>query len=96
MANTHNDFLTNSDFLFRSEHKIVTNYELGEKDTNDINNMNGARQNRSNTERVTQLAQFIRVLYQEEVNNSKQQRNANVVIAPASHATPRDETKTKQ
>ncbi|KAJ8869296.1 hypothetical protein PR048_030870 [Dryococelus australis] len=38
-----------------SETELVGNYELGEKDTNDINNINSARQDKSDTERMTKL-----------------------------------------
>ncbi|KAJ8869208.1 hypothetical protein PR048_030780 [Dryococelus australis] len=85
--------------VFRSEKSwrqfITDENELGEKDTNDINNKDSARLDNSDTERMTRLPQFIPELY-EEVDNSTQQRYANVAIASSSHATPRDETNAKQ
>ncbi|KAJ8892067.1 hypothetical protein PR048_004641 [Dryococelus australis] len=42
------------------------------------------------------LPQSILELYEEEVDNSREQRNADVAIELSSHATLRDETKTKQ
>ncbi|KAJ8890236.1 hypothetical protein PR048_009744 [Dryococelus australis] len=55
----------------------------------------GARQDKSNTEMMTQLPhQSIPEIY--EVDNSTQQRNADVAIASSSHATSCDETTTKQ
>ncbi|KAJ8885850.1 hypothetical protein PR048_012056 [Dryococelus australis] len=68
----------------------------GEKDTSDINNMNSARQDKCNCVRMTQLPQSIPGLYEEEVDNSTQQRNTGVAIASSSHATSCDEIKTKQ
>ncbi|KAJ8897855.1 hypothetical protein PR048_003208 [Dryococelus australis] len=56
----------------RIQTKIVKNYELGEKDTNDINNTKSARQDKSNTERMAPLPQSIPELYEEEVDNSTQ------------------------
>ncbi|KAJ8883369.1 hypothetical protein PR048_015212 [Dryococelus australis] len=55
---------------------------LGEKDTNDVKNINSGRQDKSNTERLTQLPQSIPELYEDdEVDNYTQQRNANMAIA---------------
>ncbi|KAJ8898069.1 hypothetical protein PR048_003429 [Dryococelus australis] len=67
--------------------------ELGKADTNDINNMNCARQDKSNTERMTQLSQSIPELYEEEVDNSTQQRNANVAIVLCHHNMPHHATR---
>lgn len=45
--NTQNDFLINNHILCRLEAEIAKNYDLGEKD---INNINTARQDKANTE----------------------------------------------
>ncbi|KAJ8882531.1 hypothetical protein PR048_014342 [Dryococelus australis] len=55
-----------------------------------------ARQDKSNTKRMDQLPQSIPELYEEDVDNSTQQRNTDVVIASSPHAISRDYTKTKQ
>ncbi|KAJ8870350.1 hypothetical protein PR048_029371 [Dryococelus australis] len=57
------------------------------KDTNDTNSINSARRDKSNTERMTQLPQFIPELYEEEVDNSTQWWNADVAIASSPPAT---------
>lgn len=70
-------------------------YVLGEKDTHDIINMNSDLKDKANIERRTELLSFIPELY-EEIDNSTQQINANVAIAPSSQVTSRDVSKTKQ
>lgn len=57
-----------------------------------MNNTNCAREDKSNTERVTQLPQSIPVL-NKEVDNSTQYRNEDMAIASPSRATSRNETK---
>ncbi|KAJ8871791.1 hypothetical protein PR048_028131 [Dryococelus australis] len=70
--------------LVQLQTKIFKNYELGEKDTNDINNINSDRQDKSYTAWMTQLPQSVPELCEEEIHNSTQQRNADVTIASLS------------
>ncbi|KAJ8871681.1 hypothetical protein PR048_028008 [Dryococelus australis] len=53
----------------------------------DVMYMNSVRQDKPNTERMTQLPQSIPELYEEEVDTSTQQRNQDLAIASSPHAT---------
>lgn len=75
--------------------EIFKNWQLSENDINDINNTKSDRQHNFNTERMTQLPEYILELY-EEVNNSTRQRNAVRSILWPSQATSRDTTNIKQ